>query len=540
MVPQSFSMSILEDWEKQELKRYYERAINAGTYWKQKREEHDKHNILLTESLNKNKLDSLSKDELIKLLTQFYNGGNRTRNTSQIQATILKPNNNDYNKIINNIRNLLYGPEDLEIRIDNFSKNIDHMALGYISEMLSFIYPDKYPFWNNTVSSTLDKIGFKNLKSYISKGTSGKTGLKYEKIIEVMTSIKNSIEKDENTKLDFIDIKILLLSIEYPLEESTYVEEEPIESKLKSKNFIFNGPVGTGKSEFANILAKKIIENKIPSVSEIEQLLEDFNNGDLPIERYDNDKLRKITFHPSYGYEDFIMGLKAEVDEKNNIKYEYRSGIFKDLCDTATKYPNNNYVMIIDEINRGDISRIFGELITLVEESKRGDKIELPYKDGEDFIEFIVPENLYIIGTMNDSDKSIALLDSALRRRFMFFRIDPKPDIVDKWYNGNDTILDTFKTINDRILKVKGPDYVIGHAFLKPEDDIDEMENFMHIFRYKIIPLLQEYFYGDKVGLGNVLGKAFNVDGTIKYDSFDKVENFEEELKQIKGNTNGN
>lgn len=309
-------MPILEDWEKQELKSYYKRAINDGTYWKQKREEHDKHRILLTESLNENKLDSLSKDELIKLLTQFYNSGKRNGKTSQIQANILKPNNDDYNMIINNIRNLLYGPEDLGIRIDTFSKNIDHMALGYISEMLSYIYPEKYPFWNKTVSSTLDKIGFENLNSYISKGTSGRTGLKYEKIIEVMTSIKNSIEKDENRKLDFIDIKILLLYIEYLPETSTSVEEEPIESELKSKNFIFNGPVGTGKSEFANILAKKIIENRIPSVSEIEQLLEDFNKGDLPIEKYDNEKLRKVTFHPSYGYEDFIMGLKAEVDEK--------------------------------------------------------------------------------------------------------------------------------------------------------------------------------------------------------------------------------
>ena len=535
-------MEILQDWEREELQKYYKKAINAGDYWKQKRKIQEEHQKELEKYLSKAGLNSMSEEVLKELLTKLWASG-QFKAPAAVEKHFLRNNHNDFRKIIDGIKNLLYGSETLETRINTFSNDIKGMKLAFISEMLNFTYPDKYPLWNDKYAiQPLERIKFDNLLSYMSNGTStkGKKVWDYKKIIEVMTAIKNSIEKDENTKLDFIDINILNVSIGESSESSTSAKEEPIESELKSKNFIFNGPVGTGKSEFANIMAKKIIENKIPSVSEIESLLQDFNQGKLEIEKYNNEKLRKVTFHPSYGYEDFIIGLKAEVDDKNNIKYQYRNGIFKELCDTAGKDPKNNYVMIIDEINRGDISRVFGELITLVEESKRGDKIELPYKDGEDFIEFIVPENLYIIGTMNDSDKSIALLDSALRRRFMFFRIDPKPDIVDKWYNGNDTILDTFKTINDRISKVKGPDYVIGHAFLKPEDDIDEMENFMHIFRYKIIPLLQEYFYGDKVGLGNVLGKAFNVDGTIKYDSFDKVENFEEELKQIKGNTNGN
>ncbi|WP_298277760.1 AAA family ATPase [Ferroplasma sp.] len=535
-------MEILQDSEKQELKNYYDHAINAGDYWAQKRKEHDKHQEVLSKYLSKDNLNLISQDDLKKLLVELWATSQRFKSISGVEKRILKNNNNDFKKIIEGIKDLLYGQEYLEDRINTFSKNINYMKLAYTSEMLHFVYPDKYPLWNLTTEAALEKISPDNLLSYIKSGTysTGKEGQKYKKIIEVMTAIKNSIEKDENIKLDFIDVDILIIAIQRPPDSFASDKENLNKQKLKSKNFIFNGPVGTGKSEFANILAKKIIENKILSVSEIEQLLKDFNKGDLPIKKYDDERLKKVTFHPSYGYEDFIMGLKAEVDKKNNIKYEYRNGIFKELSYTADKDPKNNYVMIIDEINRGDISRIFGELITLVEESKRGDKIELPYKDGEDFIEFIVPQNLYIIGTMNDSDKSIALLDSALRRRFMFFRIDPKPDIVDKWYNSNKIIHDTFKILNDRISNVKGSDYVIGHAFLKPEDDVNEMENFMHIFRYKIIPLLQEYFYGDKVGLENVLGKAFNDDGSIKYNSFDKVEDFKEELQKIQAIPNGN
>ena len=532
----------LTDEEKKEIRNYYKKAINAGDYWKQELKEHEEHKNILTNRLSESSLNSMSENQLIDLLIYLYANRKRYNNASSIKTNILEPNNNNSQKIINWIKNLIYGKESLDIRIMNFRNNIKSIALSNISEMFNFVYPNKYPLWNSSIESALNRIKFDNLVSYINKGNSNKDSQKYERVIEVMTLIKNSIEDDENTKLSFIDIDILM---DYISDLNEYISidnkaETHFASGLKSRNFILNGPVGTGKTEFANILAKEIIENKINKISEIEELLKDFNKGGLNIEEYNNEKLKKITFHPSYGYEDFIIGLKAEIDEKNNIKYEYRSGIFKDFCDAAIKDPGNNYVMTIDEINRGDISRIFGELITLVEESKRGDKIALPYKDRKNFMEFIVPENLYIIGTMNDSDKSIALLDSALRRRFMFFRIDPSYDIVNKWYS-NKIIQYTFKTINDNISKVKGPDYMIGHAFLKREsDDGNEMEDFMHTFKYKIIPLLQEYFYGDETGLVKVLGAAFNNHGRIKYDSFDNIDNFEKELNKIKVNTNGN
>ena len=391
-------------------------------------------------------------------------------------------------------------------------------------------------------------------------------------------------------------------------------------------NTILYGPPGTGKTYNTVNYAVAICEGKTFKGVEVE----DYSDV---VKRFNDFKKKGriafITFHQSYGYEEFIEGIKPLTDKSGKISYEVKEGVFRDFCKNAEtllrtsdqsvfddiweklavaakenggKYTfkrrtgstikakyietdrfrvewkgNNNThndltksaimnqwihtdsnrdqltggtrwlfdarqavldemkeyglptfqtedacVFIIDEINRGNISKIFGELITLIEEEKRKGSEEeltavLPYSKTE----FSVPRNVYILGTMNTADRSISIMDTAIRRRFDFVEMQPDPDVLSGIkivaHGIELDVAEMLKTINSRIEVLYDRDHTIGHAFFVPLRQDNSIDALGSVFREKVIPLLQEYFYEDYGKIQMVLGDNDKSDNKFKF-----------------------
>lgn len=331
--------------------------------------------------------------------------------------------------------------------------------------------------------------------------------------------IHQSILGNQHWGLEALQNKARELWTKYATSEeqlAEYAKRQKHQHKIDiPHNQILYGPPGTGKTY--NTIDKSL------------EILYDYELIDfIPQERGDKkvlfDKFIKqgqisfVTFHQSYGYEDFVEGIRPRLSGENDesqisekMEYEIRDGIFKQMCKEASKNYEKPYILIIDEINRGNISKILGELITLLESSKRKDEEEaleviLPYSQEP----FSVPNNLYIIGTMNTADRSIALLDTALRRRFEFIEMMPDSSRLSTDCDGVD-LQRLLESINNRIEFLLDRERSVGHAFLIKVKNLSDLKA---VFKNKILPLLQEYFYDDYAKINAVLNNNGMLEST--------------------------
>ena len=263
-------------------------------------------------------------------------------------------------------------------------------------------------------------------------------------------------------------------------------------------NAILYGAPGTGKTYATTEYAMAIINDT--DISDTVPTSEDRKALVLAYKaKIKSGQVVFTTFHQSYGYEDFIQGLRP-VTNSDVMKFANIDGVFKRIADRAMFDNENNYIIIIDEINRANISKVFGELITLIEADKRwgeANELSATLPSGE---VFAIPNNLYIVGTMNSADKSISLIDTALRRRFDFVETSPNAELVE-----NVALRQVLKKLNEELLaELDSTDLLIGHAYFigKTENDL------ISIMNRNIIPLLYEYFFDNSRKVKAVVNKA--------------------------------
>lgn len=512
--------------------------------------------------------------------------------------------------------------EDKKPRKENIEKRRSYLE-DYYKKIQQDLGPEvKYKSFNNVNHYICDKDN-NTLKGFCAYYPDRKSVKELEKdtnrLYDVYCHMKDAVDGSKILELIQKSKGVISSGISKNGEKEMSVLEANKE-KIEL-NMILYGPPGTGKTFNTMAYAVAICEDK--DVEEVKKEMQD-NYGSVK-QRYDvlkeEGRIEFVTFHQSYGYEDFIEGIKPilEGDDNSGLNYELHPGVFKNFCESAEKsftnslpdsekgdafdkswnlllkklnesedekisiklknkksfsvgyngtrtglyaggrryfnkkqlrnifngqqgvpsgaldsyrrriieymikhcgLPGNtrkkeadnnakqNYVFIIDEINRGNISKIFGELITLIEPSKRlGEKesmkVTLPCSGDV----FGVPNNVYILGTMNTADRSIAMIDTALRRRFNFVEMMPDTDelsspLKDNAFDDID-VRKMLKIINERIEYLYDREHTIGHAFFIGVDTLDKLSS---VFKNKVIPLLQEYFYDDYKKIRLVLG----------------------------------
>jgi hypothetical protein len=267
-------------------------------------------------------------------------------------------------------------------------------------------------------------------------------------------------------------------------------------SSTEPSNIILYGPPGTGKTYNVRKRALELLGDASAADATDHYVQAKWK------ELRESEQIGFCTFHQAFAYEDFVEGLRAETDEDGErVHYRVVPGSFKRIAAMATRRRQDTFVLVIDEINRANIARVFGELITLLEPDKRIGmpnelRVELPVSKES----FGVPPNLHVLGTMNTADRSIALMDVALRRRFTFEEMMPDPGkLGDALAKANvepglkKLVVAVFTKLNERLRYLYDREHQIGHAYFF---DVKSIENLRDVFATKIIPLLQEYFFG--------------------------------------------
>ena len=490
--------------------------INVGTTEKRKK----LHRLLLDKSFD---LDLKGIAESDAQSVWFYPYKANEKNKIIVERSV---------KIIPNLWNLFKDVveiqnEDIDSIKDQVLGILPNASIGInkLSTGLSRCRPDLFFPLNSIGTKFLNKYGINYTD--ISVNNVEKASKVWTDYCTAITEIKNRFENKELYELYYqavCEVESERCKNGKDKNKSDENESSELDENINNLDFPLNqilyGPAGTGKTY---VTISKALQIVVP-----EWWSEDLERSRSTIvEQYkvlvDEGKISFVTFHQSYGYEDFIEGIKVKRVE-GQLNYDVESGVFKNICERAKNNPNENYVLIIDEINRGNVSKIFGELITLIEESKREGKSEeleglevtLPYSNEP----FSVPNNLYIIGTMNSSDRSLTSVDIALRRRFEFIEMMPKPDVLSGIDIEGVSVQAILETMNKRIKVLLDRDHCIGHAYFTSLIEEPSLELLMTIFEKRIIPLLQEYFFDDWTKINLVLGEngmvhTMNLDSSL-------------------------
>jgi 5-methylcytosine-specific restriction enzyme B len=289
--------------------------------------------------------------------------------------------------------------------------------------------------------------------------------------------------------------------------------DEIAQALRRKGQVILYGPPGTGKTYIARrftvwwLLRENRPRDAAAALADAERLLRleqelTGSSHDVPGQP-EVGQLTVLTFHPSYSYEDFIEGFRPVDTGSSGLTLRLEDGIFKRVCRAAAARTDQSFLVLIDEINRANLAKVFGELLTVLERDKRGIQLLLPQSKQR----FTIPPNVYVLGTMNTSDRSIKLLDAALRRRFAFVELMPDTTVL-RGARVRGLALDDFlDELNHRIAQRQGREKQIGQSFLLDgAQPVADPEEFARLFKQEILPLLQEYCYDDYASLAAYLG----------------------------------
>ena len=379
---------------------------------------------------------------------------------------------------------------------DVFSKGARSARLDAVSYLMMGLDADRFPpYRRSSFFDTYTCLGYQ-------PPSTDDIGDEYDHALRFLDNLQSEARKRgmerPSTRLD---AQSVVWALRDKLEGNGRKDPNPITppstaATTYALNTILYGPPGTGKTYATVRRCVEICDGEAPRQSKEQRA----RYGALT----DEGRIEFVTFHQSYGYEEFVEGLRPVVADAGGMRLEVVEGILKRIAEYARRLPKP-HVLVVDEINRANISKVMGELITLLEDDKRDGadnevSVTLPYSHDR----FTLPANLYLLGTMNTADRSIALLDTALRRRFHFEEMAPQPGLLEDAARRTDIDLPgVLRAMNERLEYLVDRDHLIGHAWLMEAETRNDVDTAM---RRKIIPLIAEYFYDDWSKVQSVLG----------------------------------